>query len=155
MAADLRDGIRPGIQKSVRLARHLWEPFEALAELQQFDGSRRYNVIHARMDWRETADAHILKTDMPGVRSDDVKVQVIDGEVVEISGTRKKEEPKEGDEWHHVERPSGFFFRSFRIPENAKADDLKAQVADGVLTITLPKKKKPEPQIRQIRISKL
>lgn len=80
-------------------------------------------------------------------------MQVVDGKTLEISGERKKEEVQKGDTWHRVERSQGSFLRRFRLPENTSPDEVKAQVLDGVLTVTIPKVAKPKQKVRQIEIS--
>ncbi|KAI8004635.1 17.5 kDa class I heat shock protein [Camellia lanceoleosa] len=62
-----------------------------------------------------------------GVRKDEVKVQVEEGNILQISGERSKE------------RRLGNFLRRFRLPENSKVDEIKCGLKDGVLTVTVPK----------------
>ena len=110
-------------------------------------------VANTQIDWRETPEAHIFKADLPGLKKEEVKVQVLEGRTLEISGERKREEVQKGDTWHRVERSSGNFMRRFRLPENTNVDEVQAQVQDGVLTVKVPKIQKPKPQVRQIEIS--
>jgi HSP20 family protein len=78
---------------------------------------------------------------------------VVEGKTLEIGVERKKEEVQKGDKWHRVERAQGSFLRRIRLPENANVDEVKAQVQDGVLTVTIPKVQKPKPQARQIEVA--
>lgn len=80
-------------------------------------------------------------------------MRVVEGRTLEISGERKKEEVQKGDTWHRVERAQGSFMRRFRLPEGTNTDEVKAQVQDGVLTVTVPKLQEPKPQVRQIEIA--
>ena len=82
-------------------------------------------------------------------------MQVEEGRVLQISGERKKEETTSTDRWHRVERYQGSFLRRFRLPENAKVDEVKAAMENGVLTVTVPKFTPPEPKtaVRTIDIS--
>ena len=68
-----------------------------------------------------------------------MKVQVEDGNVLEISGERTKEEDKGKDRWHRVERRRGRFRRRFRLPGDADMDKVKSSLEHGVLTVTVPK----------------
>ncbi|KAG0586559.1 hypothetical protein KC19_2G100100 [Ceratodon purpureus] len=105
-----------------------------------------------QVDWRETPEAHIFKADLPGMKKEDMKVLVVDG-TLEISGERKKEEVQKGDTWHSDERFQGDFMRRFRLPENANMHEVKAHVADGVLTVTVPKVQKPDQKVIQIELA--
>lgn len=118
------------------------------------DGSSDVSAFAgARMDWRETADAHVFKADLPGVRKDEVKVEVEDGRVLQISGERRREAEERTDTWHRVERSSGRFLRRFRLPENAKVDEVRAAMEDGVLTVTVPKEGVKKPEVKSVQIS--
>eukprot|EP00249_Psilotum_nudum_P016849 c26019_g1_i1 orf=113-592(+) len=110
-------------------------------------------VANTQVDWRETSDAHILKADMPGLKREEIKVEVEDGRVLSISGERTKEETQNDDRWHRVERSYGSFLRKFRIPEDVNLDELKAQMENGVLTISIPKVAQPKPNVRTITIA--
>ncbi|KRX85815.1 17.9 kDa class I heat shock protein, partial [Trichinella patagoniensis] len=67
----------------------------------------------ARFDWKETPDAHVFKADLPGLKKEEVKVEVEEGSVLQISGERKRENEEKTDTWHRVERSSGSFLRRF------------------------------------------
>ncbi|KAK3034930.1 hypothetical protein RJ639_032330 [Escallonia herrerae] len=109
-------------------------------------------VANTRIDWKETPDAHVFKADLPGMKKEEVKVEVEEGRVLQISGERNKEEEETTDMWHRVERSSGRFLRRFRLPENAKVDQVKAAMENGVLTVTVPKDVK-KPDVKAITIS--
>ncbi|RLM93065.1 16.9 kDa class I heat shock protein 1 [Panicum miliaceum] len=107
----------------------------------------------ARIDWKETPEAHVFKADLPGVKKEEVKVEVEDGNVLVISGQRSKEKEDKNDRWRRVERSSGQFMRRFRLPENAKVDQVKAGLENGVLTVTVPKAEEKKPEVKAIEIS--
>ena len=77
---------------------------------------------------------------MAGVRKEVVKVQVEEGNVVQISGERSKEEYDHSDTWHRIERRRGSFVRWFRLPENAELGGIRCRLENGVLTLLIPKK---------------
>ncbi|KAF8403010.1 hypothetical protein HHK36_011105 [Tetracentron sinense] len=60
--------------------------------------------------------------------------------VLQISGEKSKEQEEKNDKLHRVERSSGKFLRRFRLPENAKVDQVKATMENGVLTVLFPRK---------------
>ncbi|KAI4993843.1 hypothetical protein ZWY2020_008156 [Hordeum vulgare] len=107
----------------------------------------------ARIDWKETPEAHVFKADVPGLKKEEVKVEVEDGNILQISGERNKEQEEKTDTWHRVERSSGKFLRRFRLPENAKAEQVKASMENGVLTVTVPKEEAKKPEVKAIQIS--
>ncbi|XP_043691737.1 18.1 kDa class I heat shock protein-like [Telopea speciosissima] len=108
---------------------------------------------NARIDWKETPEAHIFKADLPGIKKEEVKVEVEEGRVLQISGERSKEQEEKSDHWHRVERSSGKFLRRFRLPENAKIDQVKAAMENGVLTVTVPKEEIKKAEVKTIEIS--
>ncbi|CAH9088757.1 unnamed protein product [Cuscuta epithymum] len=137
----------------------IWDPFEGfpLSNAVANSGataSETSAFVNARFDWKETPEAHVFKADVPGLKKEEVKVEVEEGRVLQISGerTREQEEKKE-DKWHRVERSSGKFMRRFRLPENAKLDQVKAAMENGVLTVTVPKEEEKKPEIKSIEIS--
>lgn len=97
----------------------------------------------ARVDWRETGDAHEVVVDVPGMRKEDLRVEVEDNRVLRISGERRREETTEqkggGDHWHREERSYGRFWRQLRLPDNADLDSIAASLDNGVLTVRFRK----------------
>ncbi|KAJ6800058.1 18.1 kDa class I heat shock protein-like isoform X1 [Iris pallida] len=108
---------------------------------------------NTRIDWKETPEAHVFKADLPGLKKEEVKVEVEEGRVLQISGERSKEQEEKNDKWHRVERSSGKFLRRFRLPENAKVDQVKASMENGVLTVMVPKEVVKKPEVKSIDIS--
>ena len=95
----------------------------------------------------------MFKADVPGLKKEEVKVEIEDGRVLQISGERSQEQEEKSDTWHRVERSSGRFSRRFRLLENAKVEEVKAAMENGVLTVTVPKEEVKRPDVRPIQIS--
>jgi HSP20 family protein len=110
-------------------------------------------VASTRIDWVETPEAHVFKADLPGLQKEDVKVTLEGDRTLQISGERTREEEKKTDTWHRVERSHGKFLRRFRLPENANVESVNAKVDKGVLTVTVPKTKRTEPEVRVVNIA--
>ncbi|MQL87306.1 hypothetical protein Taro_019848 [Colocasia esculenta] len=140
----------------------VWGPFQSFPfnttslPLTLFRGwdSETSAFADARVDWKETPEAHVFKADLPGVNKEEVKVEVEEGRILQISGQRSKEKEEKTDTWHRVERSGGSFVRRFRLPENAQVDQVKASMENGVLTVTVPKEEaKKKPEVKAIEIS--
>ncbi|KAI4354595.1 hypothetical protein L6164_003445 [Bauhinia variegata] len=96
-------------------------------------------MANVRVDWRETPEMHEYKVHLPGLRRDEVKVEVEDERVVCITGERTEEREEKTGKWTRLELHSGTFVQRFRLPENANPNHVKAYMENGVLTITVPK----------------
>lgn len=79
----------------------------------------------------------IVRADLPGMKKDDVKVNVQDNMLI-LEGERKVEEDVKKDGFHRTERTYGSFFRSLPLPEGVKLDQIDATFKDGVLQIAMP-----------------
>jgi len=93
-----------------------------------------------KMDVKESNGDYKIKAEIPGVKKDDIHVN-IDGNRVSISAEIKKEmEEKEGEKVIRSERSYGMASRSFSLADEVDAGKVQAKYADGVLELTLPKK---------------
>ncbi|KDP46581.1 hypothetical protein JCGZ_08553 [Jatropha curcas] len=133
----------------------VWDPFKDFPFPSSSSIVSRENsaFVNTRIDWKETPEAHVFKADLPGLKKEEVKVEVEDDRVLQISGERNVEKEDKNDTWHRVERSSGKFLRRFRLPENAKMDQVKASMENGVLTVTVPKEEIKKPDVKAIEIS--
>ncbi|XP_027359065.1 class I heat shock protein-like [Abrus precatorius] len=110
-------------------------------------------VLSTPTDWKETKDAHVFISDLPGLKKDDIKVQVVEGRILQICGERKNEnEDDKNIKCHRIERCRGKFQRRFRLPENAKVEQVKAHMENGVLVVNIPKQEVKKPQTKLIPI---
>ncbi|HJZ62212.1 MAG TPA: Hsp20/alpha crystallin family protein [Miltoncostaeaceae bacterium] len=97
------------------------------------------------IDLVETADAIVLKADLPGLGKDDVDVEV-DDNVLTISGERRFTETVEEGRFSRIERAYGTFSRSITLPQGVKSDQIAATFRDGVLEVTVPKAEEVRPR---------
>lgn len=94
--------------------------------------STRVNVV-------ETDSAYEIEAELPGLDQKDIELKVSDG-VLTLSGERKAEQEQKKKDYHLMERSYGSFRRSFTLPDNIVEDKIDARFANGVLTVTLPKR---------------
>ncbi len=125
----------------------LFKPLRALQEefdqlfnrlSSEWNGGRLRPEFYAASDLSETADAFQVRMDVPGIKPDDINVQVT-GDTVRVSGERKEEKEEKGKTYHRLERRSGKFSETLRLPCAVNEEKVQAEFHDGVLTITLPK----------------
>ncbi|KAL5697807.1 hypothetical protein ACHQM5_028921 [Ranunculus cassubicifolius] len=107
----------------------IFDPFQAFPSQNHSNFPQETSAMaSARIDRKETPTAH----------KEEIKVEVEEGKILQISGERNKDVEEKNDTWHRVERSSGKFVRRFRLPGNAKVDQVKAAMENGVLTVTVP-----------------
>ena len=94
----------------------------------------------------------ITKIDLPGMKKDDIKVEVSDGQLL-ISGERRMESEATEEQFYRCEREYGSFYRSVPLPEGAKLEDVQATFADGVLEVSVPLAVKAEARPRRVEIN--
>jgi HSP20 family protein len=94
------------------------------------------------VDLYETDDAFVLEADLPGVKLEDVKVDIENGDLV-LRGWRALEQSHSHGHFYAMERSSGQFMRRMKLPESVDKTRIKAEFCDGVLRVIIPKAKKP------------
>lgn len=98
-----------------------------------------------RCDVKETDSALVFSADLPGMSLDDISVE-LHGDTLSIKGERKQEREEKNENVHRVERAYGSFYRAFTLGVPVKADEVKAEYKDGVLTVTVPKAEEAKPK---------
>jgi HSP20 family protein len=104
-----------------------------------------------QIDVFERDNRLVTKVDLPGLKKEDVKVEVTDGHLA-ISGERKSETEEKKDNVYRCERSYGSFYRAVPLPEGAKLEDVKATFADGVLEVSVPLPATAEAKLRAVKI---
>jgi HSP20 family protein len=102
------------------------------------------------VDIYEDQDSITLEADLPGMKPGDFNLS-IENYRLTLSGERKFENEKKGDNWRRVERSYGSFTRAFSLPSTVNVDAVNAEFKDGVLRVTLPKRE--EVKARQIQVA--
>jgi len=104
-----------------------------------------------RVDVFEREGRLVTKVDLPGMKKEDVTVQVTDGYLA-LSGERKQETEETKDNVYRSERQYGSFYRTVPLPQGVKLEDVKATFADGVLEVSVPLPSQPENKVRKVEI---
>jgi HSP20 family protein len=91
------------------------------------------------VDVKETAEAYTVSAELPGLKKDEIQVE-IEGNEVTISAETRREEKKEGEKYLRLERSFGKTGRRFALPQDLDETKAVARFTDGVLELTLPKK---------------
>jgi len=144
-----------------------WDPFRELEDVtnrlnrifgQPLARSESGQNMLAVADWApsvdisETDSTYLIKGEIPGVKKEDVKVTIQDG-MLTIQGERKQEKEEKGKKFHRVECSYGSFARSFRVPDDADENSVKAEFKDGMLNVTLAKSAKAKPKSINVSVS--
>lgn len=101
------------------------------------------------VDIVEEKDRFVLRADMPGVKPDDINVNMENG-MLTVSGERHDEKTEETQGMRRVERVVGKFYRRFNLPDSANADKISAKSNNGILEVIIPKQ--PEVAARRITV---
>ena len=104
-----------------------------------------------RIDVSESDDSIVVRADLPGVRPEEIDVEVSEG-LLTISGKREEEkEEKEGKRVVRRERRYGSFLRSMALPKGVDPAQIEAESSDGVLELTIPKPSEPDSEVVRIK----
>jgi HSP20 family protein len=143
-----------------------WDPFRDLAGLQE-----RMNDLFDRAVWRrgteeeglaagawapavdiyETEEKVVLKAELPGLKKEDIDIQVRDNTLT-LKGEKKFEKEVKQENYHRVERSYGTFQRSFTLPNIIKQSGIEATFKDGILEVSLPKAEEAKPKQIQVQV---
>lgn len=100
---------------------------------------------------REGEYAYHIEVDLPGVKKDDIHVDIKDN-VLTISGERKTQKEVKKKDYYKMESSYGKFQRSFTLPENTDIENIEANSQDGVLEVVIPKMEKSKKETKKIKI---
>ena len=91
----------------------------------------------------EEADKWRLSAELPGIKKDDIKIELEDG-LLKISGVCEDKKEKKENNYYYSERKYGSFIRTFEVPENVNPSEIAAEYNEGILNVTIPKAEKPK-----------
>jgi HSP20 family protein len=128
------------------------EPFRLMRNLLRWDPYRDLNfpedtgsTFMPSFDVRETAEGYVFTADMPGIRKEDLDIQLA-GNRLTISGQRVSEKTGGDGQVYSQERSFGSFSRTFSLPEEVESGKVVAELKDGVLNLLVPKSPEVRPQ---------
>ena len=140
-----------------------WRPFREVSRLRRemdrlwddyFGAGRRalrpLAEFAPAVDVKETAEAVVVKAEVPGMDAKDINISVT-GDVLTIKGEKKSEREEKEENYHLVERSYGSFSRSLVMPAAVNLDKIEAKYDKGVLTVTCPKKEEVKPKPIEIK----
>jgi HSP20 family protein len=104
------------------------------------------------VDISETEAEYAIQAELPGVKKEDVRVTLENG-VLTIQGERRQQQSEPGRKYHRVEVSYGRFVRSFTLPDTVEAGNVRAEYADGMLNLHLPKSEKAKPRQIDVKIA--
>ncbi len=139
-----------------------WDPFRELGPWATFAdsglGSRlqrmfddtlgeggRATLRGPAVDVTETDEKYVVTAELPGVKRQDITVEIHDG-VLYLRGEKKSAREEKSEKGRWLERSYGSFSRSFALPADADDSHIDASFADGVLTIELAKRPEAKPR---------
>ncbi len=116
-------------------------------------GSKQTPMFNPPVDIDEGENHYLISVDLPGVKENDIKVDVHLGQLT-ISGERSYENKKENGQSKFFERSFGRFTRSFTLPSEVDGENIEARFENGVLEVYVPKTAKAQPKSIKVESGK-
>src|SRR5258707_341644 len=133
-----------------------FEDFPAGVRIFQDTINRLLSDQTATRPWAPSVDIfeteNELEADVPGVELKDIDTQIENGTLT-LKGERKFERDENSKGFHRLERSYGSFSRYFTVPDTVDTESVAADFANGVLTVTLPKKEIAKPKAIKVQVS--
>ncbi|KPJ75702.1 MAG: hypothetical protein AMK72_02855 [Planctomycetes bacterium SM23_25] len=114
-------------------------------------GRIRSGYVYPPTNVRETDDAYTVQCEVPGLEMADLEVYVT-GDQLTVSGSRASTIPEEGVTLHRRERDTGQFSRAVTLPGPVDSGGTEATLADGILTVRIPKTEEAKPRRVEVRV---
>ncbi len=116
-------------------------------------GARISEYFTPASDAATTDEAYVVEVELPGVKEEDISVQ-LHGNMLIVKGNKHSSHEEKNKTYYFSERTYGAFQRTFRLPSDVDDSGIEAVAADGVLTLRIPKRKEVETAKRTIQIQK-
>ena len=100
----------------------------------------------------ETPEAYVIQAELPGVKEEDLEVNVEEG-VLSLRGERREEKEEKGKKWHRVESSYGSFMRSFRLPDDSDDEKVSAEFKDGIQKVKVPRTEAKPSKAKSIKVN--
>ncbi|HYX91234.1 MAG TPA: HSP20 family small heat-shock protein [Myxococcaceae bacterium] len=138
-----------------------WDPFDLMREMLRWDPFRDLEQMarpsagtwFPAFEVKETNEAFLFKADLPGLKEDDLEISLT-GNRLTVSGKRDEERRDENERFFAYERSFGTFTRTFTLPDGVDTEHVNADLKEGVLTLTLPKRPEVQPKKIQLKSGK-
>ena len=148
-------------QKGGEMSRDLlpWSPWREMMSMREtldrfFEEplSKQTSFFHPTVGIRETAKQMIIEVDIPGVKEEDVALEIENDKLI-IRGERKHSEETKKEDYYHLESSYGSFSRVIALPSYVEADKAQAEVKNGLLEIRIPKVKPRQPKKIAVKLA--
>ncbi len=126
-----------GLRNMLRWSNAGFDPFREM--LPVFEAASQIPSYVPAFEVKETKEGYVFKADVPGVKEEDVKVSLA-GNRLTITGKREEEKKQQDETYYCYERSYGTFSRAFTLPDGSDGDKINAELKNGQLSITVPKK---------------
>jgi len=128
------------------VARRDWDPYRVMRDMLRWDPFREMAPVLSAdvvsyapaFDVKETKESFVFKADVPGIKEQDIDVNIT-GNRLTIAGKRDAEKEDKGETFYAYERSYGSFTRTFTLPDQTDAANIKAELKNGELTVVVPK----------------
>lgn len=157
---------------------NVWDPFREFSRIEReirkmFDDfwgeRRRWGILPAPrrtevpaereegligtppVDLIDKGDTLILRSEMPGVKKDNIKISVTEDDI-SISGKVEKAKEEKEEDYYYCERAYSSWQRVIPLPVKVKAEKAKAKYQDGILEITLPKAEEAKAKRKEVKV---
>ncbi len=122
-----------------------YEPFRSF-------GSKLSEWFSPASEASSDENAFRISVELPGVSEEDISLSATD-DTLSITGQKSESREEKGDTWYFSERQFGSFRRTFRLPPDAEGEKSEAHMKNGVLEVTIPRKKAADRQGKKITIN--